>query len=95
MTAVEYLPAAPVATAPAPGEVAPEEAPARRPTLADTVRAYVALKPGAQATDRELIDWAAKSIAAYKVPETVLFLDTLPKGLTGKVLRKALRDQAS
>jgi long-chain acyl-CoA synthetase len=59
------------------------------------VRAYVALKPGLQATDRDLMAWAAKSIAAYKVPETILFLDTLPKGPTGKVLRKALRDSAS
>jgi long-chain acyl-CoA synthetase len=59
------------------------------------VRAYVALKPDARATDKELMDWAAQTIAAYKVPETILFLDTLPKGPTGKVLRKALRDQAS
>jgi long-chain acyl-CoA synthetase len=63
--------------------------------LGQRVRAYVALKPGASATDKELIDWAAKSIAAYKVPETIQFMAALPKGLTGKVLRKALRDQAS
>ena len=63
--------------------------------LGQRVRAYVALKPGASATDKDLIDWAAKSIAAYKVPETILFMPALPKGLTGKVLRKALRDQAS
>jgi long-chain acyl-CoA synthetase len=53
------------------------------------------LRPGARATDKELIAWTAKSIAAYKVPESIAFLDTLPKGLTGKVLRKALRDQAA
>ncbi len=60
--------------------------------LGQRVRAYVALKPGARATDKELIDWAGKSIAAYKVPESVAFLAALPKGVTGKVLRKALRD---
>jgi long-chain acyl-CoA synthetase len=63
--------------------------------LGQRVRAYVALKPGARATGKDLMVWAAKSIAAYKVPETILFLDTLPKGPTGKVLRKALRDSAS
>jgi long-chain acyl-CoA synthetase len=63
--------------------------------LGQRVRAYVALKPGAQATDRELIAWTAKSIAAYKVPESIEFLAALPVGPTGKVLRRALRDQAS
>jgi long-chain acyl-CoA synthetase len=63
--------------------------------LGQRVRAYVALKPGAQATDRDLIAWAAKSIAAYKVPESIEFLTVLPKGLTGKVHRKTLRDQAA
>jgi len=61
--------------------------------LGQRVRAYVALKPGEQATERDLIEWTAKSIAAYKVPETVTFLPALPKGLTGKVHRKSLRDQ--
>ena len=63
--------------------------------LGQRVRAYVALKPGTQATDRDLTDWAAKHIAAYKVPESIEFLAALPKGLTGKVHRKSLRDQAS
>jgi long-chain acyl-CoA synthetase len=63
--------------------------------LGQRVRAYVALKPGAHATEKDLIDWTVKSLAAYKVPETILFLDALPKGPTGKVLRKALRDHAS
>jgi len=62
--------------------------------LGQRVRAYVALKPGAQTTDRELIDWTATRVAAYKVPETIVFLPVLPKGPTGKVLRKALRDLA-
>ncbi len=63
--------------------------------LGQRVRAYVALKPGARATDKDLMDWAARKIAAYKVPESIVFLATLPKGSTGKVLRTALRDHAS
>jgi long-chain acyl-CoA synthetase len=59
------------------------------------VRAYVALKPGAEATDQGLIAWAANSIALYKVPESIVFLSALPKGPTGKILRKTLRDRAA
>jgi long-chain acyl-CoA synthetase len=62
--------------------------------LGQRVCAYVALKPGAQATEQDLIHWTAQNLAAYKVPETIRFLAALPKGQTGKVLRKALRDQA-
>jgi long-chain acyl-CoA synthetase len=62
--------------------------------LGQRVRAYVALKPGTQATDRDLMDWVAQKIAPYKTPESIVFLSTLPKGPTGKVLRKALRDWA-
>lgn len=60
--------------------------------LGQRVRAYVSLKPGAQATETDLIEWTGKSIAAYKVPESIRFLPALPMGPTGKVLRKALRD---
>jgi long-chain acyl-CoA synthetase len=62
--------------------------------LGQRVRGYVALKPGQQVTEKELIDWAGGKIAAYKAPESIVFLAALPKGPTGKVLRKALRDQA-
>jgi long-chain acyl-CoA synthetase len=63
--------------------------------LGQRVRAYVALKPGASVSEKDLIAWVAKGIAPYKVPESVQFLPSLPKGLTGKVLRKALREMGS
>jgi acyl-CoA synthetase (AMP-forming)/AMP-acid ligase II len=63
--------------------------------LGQRVRAYVALKPGARATAAELIAWAGQAIAAYKVPETIVFDETLPKGPTGKIHRKTLRDRAA
>jgi long-chain acyl-CoA synthetase len=47
--------------------------------LGQRVRAYVALKPGARATDKELIDWTAKSVAAYKVPESISFSPPCPR----------------
>lgn len=62
--------------------------------LGQRVRAYVALKPGTQASASDLTTWASQKLAAYKVPESIVFLDVLPKGLTGKVHRKTLRDQA-
>lgn len=62
--------------------------------LGQRVRAYVTLKPGTHATAAELIAWAAQKLAAYKVPESVVFLETLPKGLTGKVHKKTLRELA-
>ena len=34
-------------------------------------------------------------MAAYKVPEAVIFVDELPKSSTGKILKRVLRDQAS
>ena len=64
------------------------------PELGQKVRAYVALKPGIEATEADLIAWAGKSLAAYKVPESIMFAAQLPKGPTGKVLRRALRDEA-
>jgi acyl-CoA synthetase (AMP-forming)/AMP-acid ligase II len=60
--------------------------------LGQVVWAYVALKAGAQEGAAELKAWAAERIAAYKVPERILFVDAVPKGVTGKVDRKGLRE---
>ena len=65
------------------------------PDLGQVVQAYVALWPGAQVTEPELLAWAGERIAAYKVPERVVVMDILPKGLTGKIDRKALRERAA
>lgn len=44
-------------------------------------------------TEREVIDFCRKSLAAYKVPKHVYFKPDLPKSNVGKVLRKALREE--
>lgn len=54
--------------------------------------AYVVLKPGAAATERELLDFCTASLAKYKTPKSVYFFDALPKGQTGKILKRVLRD---
>ena len=63
--------------------------------LGEVVRAFVALKSGATATSEELRAFVGERLAAYKVPETITFLPDLPKGLTGKVQRKALKDMGA
>lgn len=56
----------------------------------EIVKAFVALRPGAAASEAELIAHCARSLARFKVPATVEFLPELPKTLVGKVLRRAL-----
>lgn len=56
--------------------------------------AYVALKPGQQATAEELIEYCKARLASFKAPARVEFRDELPKLPTGKVLRRVLRDEA-
>jgi long-chain acyl-CoA synthetase len=56
------------------------------------VRAVVVRRPGAEVTADELREHAAASLARYKVPTSVYFLDHLPHSLTGKVSRARLRE---
>lgn len=56
----------------------------------ETVVAYVVRKsPGL--TSDDLISYCQTQLADYKVPSDVLFVDQLPKGPTGKILRQQLR----
>ena len=54
--------------------------------------AFVTLKEGAAASDAELIEHARQRLARFKAPKRVIF-GPLPKTATGKVQKKALRDQ--
>jgi long-chain acyl-CoA synthetase len=60
------------------------------PDLGEEVAAAVALKPGATAEPDELREWAKARVAAYKYPRHVWLVDALPKGPTGKILRRAV-----
>jgi long-chain acyl-CoA synthetase len=62
--------------------------------LGEEVAAAVALKPGATATPTELRDFVKASIAAYKYPRRVWLVDELPKGPTGKILKRAIEPPA-
>ena len=63
------------------------------PYRGETVKAFVVLKPGETATEKEIIDYCRERLARYKVPKLVEFRDELPKSLVGKVLRKVLREE--
>jgi acyl-CoA synthetase (AMP-forming)/AMP-acid ligase II len=58
--------------------------------LGEDVAAAVVLHEGAQLTHHELRDFAATRLAPFKVPRTVLFVDEIPKGPTGKLQRIGL-----
>ena len=58
----------------------------------EVVQAFVALKIGSSITKATLQEFVSQKLAAYKVPETFFFLPELPKGSTGKIHRKTLRD---
>jgi len=61
------------------------------PHTGEAVRAFVVLRPGAEADEDALIDHCRGRLARYKCPTKVLFVPQLPTGSTGKVLRRALR----
>ena len=61
------------------------------PELGEEVAAAVALKPDATATPEELRAFARDKMAAYKYPRQIWLVDTLPKGPTGKILRREVR----
>ena len=64
------------------------------PVHGEKVIGFVALHDGVFASEQELRDLVRSRIADYKTPERIVFLPMLPKGLTGKVDRRALRDLA-
>ena len=54
-------------------------------------RAHMALRPGAAATETDIIDHCRPHLAAYKLPRSVRFVPDLPKTSTGKVMRRELK----
>ncbi len=59
--------------------------------LGEEVAAAVSLKPGATATPEELQAHVKERVAAYKYPRQVWVVHELPKGPTGKILRREVR----
>ncbi|MCT9108827.1 long-chain fatty acid--CoA ligase [Streptomyces mirabilis] len=58
--------------------------------LGEEVGAAVVLKPGARTTAEELREYVKHQVAAYKYPRKVWITDALPKGPTGKILKRQI-----
>ncbi|WP_062305382.1 long-chain-fatty-acid--CoA ligase [Alicyclobacillus sendaiensis] len=65
------------------------------PYRGQTVKAFIQLKPGMHVTEQELDEWCRANLAAYKVPRAYEFRDSLPKSAVGKILRRALTEEAT
>ena len=63
------------------------------PQWGETVRAIVALKAGAQASEADIIEHCRGQLASFKKPESVIFVDSLPRNPLGKVLKRVLREE--
>ena len=59
----------------------------------EIAKAYIVLKKGVKATEQEIIDFVRAKIAKFKAPRVVEFVDSLPQGPTGKILKRELREK--
>jgi long-chain acyl-CoA synthetase len=60
----------------------------------EAVKAWVVLKPGETASARDIQDFCRTKLVGYKLPKEVEFVESLPKTMVGKTLRRLLREQA-
>ena len=61
------------------------------PYTGEAVKAFVVPTPGRHLEEEEVIEFCAERLARYKCPTAVSFVDQIPQGLVGKVLRRELR----
>ena len=57
-------------------------------------KAFIALKPGTEASAQDIQGFVADQVAHYKQVRIVEFVDEIPKSASGKILRRLLRDQS-
>ena len=62
------------------------------PYSGEAVKAFVVTDGSAPVEEDEIIAWCGENLARYKCPEKVMFVDELPRGLSGKVLRRELTE---
>ena len=60
----------------------------------EDVLAFVVRRTGTSATERELVEWCRAEMAVYKAPRAVRFVADLPRTGSGKIVKRALREQA-
>jgi acyl-CoA synthetase (AMP-forming)/AMP-acid ligase II len=64
-------------------------------TWGENVKAVVVLRAGREADREELIAFCRERLARYKCPKSVEYREELPKTPSGKVLKRALREDAA
>jgi long-chain acyl-CoA synthetase len=60
------------------------------PLYGEEVAAFVVVREGSELSEEELIEYCRAHLADYKCPKSVHFVEALPKGPTGKVLKREL-----
>lgn len=65
------------------------------PVQGERIVAFVSLRDGMLANEGELREHASQRLADFKVPEKIVFSKSLPKGITGKIQRRALKEMNS
>ncbi len=60
------------------------------PHHGEAVKAFVVPRPGTHLDEDQLIDWCSDHLARYKCPSKILFVDELPRNVSGKLLRRSL-----
>jgi len=63
------------------------------PIWGEAVKAVVVLKPGEEMEEKEVIDFCQERLASFKKPRSVVFVSSLPKNPSGKILKSELRQK--
>lgn len=60
------------------------------PHTGEAVKAFVVPEPGVHLDEDQLIDWCTDHLARYKCPSKIVFVEQLPRNVSGKLLRRSL-----
>jgi len=63
------------------------------PYAGEAVKAFVQLKPGTSADEKEILEFCRDKMAGYKRPRSIEIRETLPVSVVGKVLRRVLKEE--
>ena len=61
--------------------------------MGESVKAFLVLKEGKSATKEEIVEFCQQSLPDYAVPQSVEFIDKLPRNPMGKVLKRMLEER--
>ncbi|MDP6916932.1 MAG: long-chain fatty acid--CoA ligase [SAR86 cluster bacterium] len=59
----------------------------------ETGKVFISLKEGQSIEEKDIIEHCLKNLAKFKVPQSVEFIELLPRNATGKVLKRELREE--